>query len=190
MTAEAAQIKGTMFLHARAFTVEKAGEAAWTELVAALPAADRRVLDGLVLATGWYPIGIWNRMLARYRTIHGAHFVDELARYVSDRDMNLLFTLLLRMGSPEFVLKRAGSLWSRYFSAGKLEATPVATQRWRITLRAPTGADDGPGELVCGHGVPMWTLQALRLTGAKKARVVEVECRFRSAERCEYDVTW
>jgi hypothetical protein len=96
----------------------------------------------------------------------------------------------LKMGSPEFVLGRTDSLWSRYFDVGTFENTEVAKRRWALKLTAPTGEDEAPGELTCGPGVCGWLTQALELTGVKAPRVVHTRCRFRHAPACEYEVTW
>jgi hypothetical protein len=185
--------KGTLLKNLGEYVIERHGQPAWRQLIDSLPADDRAILAGLVLAGGWYPVGVWNRVLAAYLARHAKDADAEaeiVARWIADRDLNTLFKVMLKMGSPEFVLARTDSLWSRYFDSGKIESAEVAKRNWALKLTAPVGLDDAPSAFTCGPGVRGWLTQALALTGCKSPRVVQTRCRFQSAPACEYEVTW
>jgi hypothetical protein len=160
--------KGTVFVHLREFVTRQHGMVAWDGVRGALPEDDRRTLDELVITGGWYPVAIWNRALTAYLPEHFDEADDgmrRLAGYIAENDLNKLYKMILSMGSPEFLLKRTGSLWSRYFDVGTLEATEIAPKRWHLTLTAPKESEAAPDYYTC-------------------------ECRFYAAPRCEYEVTW
>jgi hypothetical protein len=185
--------KGTLLKNLGEFVVERHSPAAWRAVVDALSPDDRAIIDGLLLVGGWYPVGVWNRCVAGYITRYATDADAEMtavARHIADRDLNTLFKVMLKMGSPEFVLGRTDSLWSRYFDVGEFANEEIDKRRWALKLNAPVGEDDAPGELTCGPGVCGWLTQALELTGVKAPRVVHTRCRFRAAPACEYEVTW
>src|SRR3954470_1205355 len=132
--------KGTLLINLRRYIVEKHNEAAWTSLLTALEPRDREVLDSLLLVGGWYPVGTWNRTLRAYvgRGKDPGKAVVEIARFIADKDLNSIFKALLRFGSPEFLLSRTDSLWSRYFDVGNMTNKELSKKKWQITLDAPT----------------------------------------------------
>lgn len=188
-----AQCKGTLLLNLRAFVEKRRGAPVWRRLVEAQRPADRAVFEGLLLPAGWYPVGVWNRALTTYLTEHAPEpprEMLEIARFVADRDLNTLFKVLLRMGSPEFVLKRTDSLWTRYFDAGTFMHEQAGPRFFRLALEAPKGEDLAPSEWTCNQGVCGWITQALHLTGARQGAVIHTACRFHNAARCEYEARW
>jgi hypothetical protein len=184
------QCKGTLFVNLKSF-VEKRGNN-WQELVSALEERDRSVLDGMMLVGGWYPVGVWNRLLEKYLAGVRAPSTEmaEIARYVADHDLNTLYKALLRMGSPAFVLARSDAIWRRYFDVGTFGHSELGPREWSLWLEAPAHSDQGPDVWTCNEGVSNWLTHALRLTGAKTGVVTHVRCRFQGAPRCEYQARW
>jgi hypothetical protein len=97
---------------------------------------------------------------------------------------------MLRVGSPDFLVRRTGSLWSRYFDVGVLSPTEIAPRSWRLTLMMETGENLAPNQYFCGPGCPAWIEMALRLTGASQASVRHTECRTQNGKSCTYLVGW
>src|SRR6185295_15159026 len=126
--------KGTLLLNLRAYVERQHGPTGWRNVVDFVGDSDRAVLDGMMLTGGWYPVGVWNRVVDAYlsRAEHPGQEMNEIARFTADRDLNSLFKALLRMGSPAFVLSRTDSLWRRYFDAG--EFRPKQTSPRQFTL--------------------------------------------------------
>ena len=182
--------KGALFLHARKFVMRLGGERAWLALLAGLRVADRDFLEGRISVGEWVPVGTWNRLMNAFVEGQGGDAAIELSRFVAAEDLNFLFKMLLKMGSPEFVLKRTSAIYLRYFDSGEFVTEELAPREWRLTLTAPTDEEAGPSEVVCTYGVCGWLVEALVRTGAKSAQVRHVKCRFHGAPRCEYKATW
>jgi hypothetical protein len=184
--------KGSLLIHTRDYVVRNAGQSGWMSLVSGADAGDRAVLEGLLLAGSWYPIGVVNRLVSRYCKSASAPD-DEMRRlsaYIADTDLGTVYKMLLRLGSPELLVKRTGSLWNRYFDVGELTPEEVGPKHWKLHLRMPLEDDRAPNRFFCGPGCPAWIEMGLGLTGAKNGRVQHVECRFQNREHCTYDVTW
>lgn len=185
--------KGSVLIHLREFAEQKHGGRAWEAVMSALPEDDRAVFDGIIIVGGWYPVRTWNRALGEFlsnRFADADQGMRELAAFIADRDLNTLYKMILRMGTPEFLLRRTESLWGRYFDMGSFAAQEIGPKRWQLHLDAPRGLEAAPDRLTCGPGVSAWIEMGLHQTGAKSASVREVKCRLSNAQRCEYEVQW
>ncbi len=184
--------KGSLLIHTRDYILREHGARRWEEILEASTAADRAVLTGILLAGGWYPIGVVNRVVARYCS--SAKSPDDemrrLSAYIADTDLGSVYKMVLRLGSPDFLVRRTGSLWNRYFDVGDLVPSQVGKQEWQLRLVMPLDEDRAPNRFFCGPGCPAWIEMALRLTGAEDAKVAHVECRFENRQACVYKVTW
>lgn len=186
----AGHVKGAVLRHAEAYVCARRSNEAWSALVDALPEADQKVLGGLVLDGAWYPIGTWNRLLAALCEAPGARpeqLLLDMARFMADRDLNVVFKVLLRMRSAAYIVKRTPLLWKRHYDVGEVEVAE-APDGFRVCLRAPTGIEEGPSRWVCNEGTVGWMTHALELVGVSQPKVAHVACRFDGKPQCEYDV--
>ena len=177
-------------MHAREYVFKHDGEATWKRLVASLPPSDQALLGGLIVSNGWYSLGAFNRLSDAYHGLRGSQGIRDVSTYIATEDMNFVFTMVLKMASPEFVIKRAPSIYHRYFANGDFEVAAVGARHWRMTLAAPLDVEQGPSATLCAYGLTSWVARAMVLTGARAAQVSHGNCRFRSSPRCEYDATW
>jgi hypothetical protein len=184
--------KGSVFIHFQEYVRKFHDEATLEAVVEKLPPQDQAVFQGLVIHGGWYPVGAWNRAV---RTLLREYYPDpdagmkKLAQFVANEDLNSVYKMVLRLGSPEFLMRRTSSLWNRYFDAGALTAMEVEPQRWRMFLEAPKGDDDAPDYFTCGPGVVAWISHGLKLTGTHGV-LEHVKCRLASGPHCEYTARW
>lgn len=184
--------KGSILIHFREYVKSNHGESALKKVLRDLPEPDRVILSGLVIHGGWYPVGTWNRALRTYLPTYYRDPDDgmrSLAEYIAQEDLSTVYRMVLKLGSPEFLLKRTSSLWNRYYDVGNFTAEEVRPRQWRLYLTAPGEIDTAPDHFTCGPGACAWMIQGLRLTGVL-ASVEHVRCRLSAAERCEYSVRW
>ena len=150
--------KGSTLVLLRQFVLEEHGRAMWETVLSNLHEDDREVVGGLVISGGWYPVGAWNRALATF-LFEAYTSPDEgmrqVASYIADHDLNTVYKMVLKLGTPEFLMKRTGSLWSRYFDTGELTAEDLRHARkhpefgWSI-LRTVEGLERA-GLLILHH---------------------------------------
>ena len=184
--------KGSILVHLRSYADTKYPPGAWKEVVDEAPPAERAILDGIIIAGGWYPVTVWNHalgvLLPRHRGVSIDHEMRKIAAHIADKDLNTVYKMILRLGSPEFLLRRTDSLWSRYFDSGKLTFEEVGPKRFKLFLNAPA-TPGAPDRLTCDPGVCAWIEMGMKNTGVEGV-VKHLECRFTNGSRCEYAVTW
>jgi hypothetical protein len=184
--------KGSILIYTREFVQTRLEAGAWERVLAQLEPEDRALFAGVPLASSWYPVAHWNRLMGVVLPMIShdpAESMRVLAGYIAQSDLSSVYKLVMKLGSPEFLLKRTGQLWSRYYDAGSLTPEEVGPQHWRLNLTGPVSMEAAPDAYTCGPGVTAWVANGLLLSGTK-ARVVETRCRFRGSPRCEYDVSW
>jgi hypothetical protein len=187
---EVGQAKGSLLVAVRDYVVERHGEPEWTDVAKTLPQPERRLMEGLVLVGGWYPVAIWNRLMDELLRRHDAAYLLTLARHIADNDLSLFFRIVLRLGSPEFVIKRLGWLFKQYFRGAVMKAAERAPRRWLIEIDGGLGIEEAPGEAVCTVGTEGWISIAMERTGVRTSRLVKMDCRFHGAPSCTFDLTW
>ena len=186
-------MRGSMLVHLRAHVVDEHGAAGWNRVVDGVPRADCDQLAGLLITGAWYPIGLWNRAWRAYAGWTRGDIPTEiaaLATRIADADLHTVFKLTLKLASPAQIVRRADWLWSRYVDVGTVTIDEDAPSHFRARLEVPTGEEEGPIEPLCAYGVPSWMRHALTLSGATKATVEHVRCRFTFSRYCEYRIAW
>jgi hypothetical protein len=184
------QAKGILLVSARDYVRTREGVAAWNDVANTLNDHDRALLGSLVLAGSWYPVAVWNRLVEAIQQRYDARYVLRLARYIADNDLSLVFRIALKLGSPEFVIKRFGYVFKQYFRGAQLVTAERAPRRWGLQISGPVGIEEAPGEAVCAIGTEGWVTTAMERTGVKTTRLVKIDCRFHGAPACTYDLTW
>lgn len=184
--------KGSILVHLRSYAEAKYRAGAWQEVIDEATPEDRAILQGLIIAGGWYPVGVWNNalgvLLPRHRGVSIDHEMRSIAAHIADKDLNSVYKMILRLGSPEFLLRRTDSLWSRYFDSGRLRHEEIGPRRFKLFLEAPATVDS-PDRLTCDPGVCAWIEMGMKNTGVE-GQVKHLDCRFTNGARCEYLVTW
>jgi hypothetical protein len=86
---------------------------------------------------------------------------------------------------PMFIFGKAASLWSAYYTSGKLQATQKAPGDIELEIREFETPHWAHCESVLG-----WAQRSIELTGVKNVRSEHVECRGRGAQRCRMHFAW
>jgi hypothetical protein len=186
------QVKGSLLGHLRVFVLRKHGEAGWKDVLERLPSGDQKILEGILMMGGWYPIGVWNRALDRYLP---TYFPDpmsammELSECIAREDLTTLYKLILKVGTPAFIMGKTGSLWARYFNTATLVPTELTPRKWHLELKGPCLEDEAPSVYSCEGGVCGWLTSGLKLTGTT-LHIEQTRCRFGGSPSCEYEASW
>lgn len=184
--------KGTLLVNLRSLVVEAKGDAVWSALVHTTSPADQDVLRQPLLVSSWYPVGVYNRIIAGYLAGErdAGLAMTRYARHVANRDLNTVLRVMLSLASPEAIVKRSPMLWGRYFDTGSVSAHEEAPGRWVVAVDCPKGEEEGPAEPTCRSGVGGWLVEGVLLAGAKSPVSEHRSCRFAGAPRCETVLTW
>lgn len=183
-------VKGSALIHGRAWIEERFGRQALASFEEGLDPARREVIQSTLRGHSWYPVSLWNAMAEAVSKAGGPDALREFAAEVAQRDLSVAYRVLLSVGSPTILFRRAGLFWNKYFDGGVFESIPEGERRFRNYLRAGTDAKADPARLTCQVAIPAWQEQSLALAGASGGKSRHVRCRFEGAPACEFEVTW
>ena len=184
--------KGLLFNYLHEWVVDNHGESTWIKAVTTALPDEREAYNSLILASSWQPVAAWNDLC---RAFFSEHYPDantgmrDFCSYLGERELTTLVKMMLRLGSPEFMLKRTGFLWNRYFDTGTFGAEEVARGHWRLWLEGEGSETTAAGALTCTNGPGPWLERGLAL-GGNPGTVRHVRCRFKGSDRCEFEARW
>jgi hypothetical protein len=186
------KIRGSALIHTKNFLRTRWGNQSLTILQTKLSAQVSAALFSTELnAHSWYPVSVWNALVeevVRWPNKHGA--IRDIAAYIAEQDLTLAHKVLLKLGTPELVMRQAGVFWNTYFSGGRLTPFSEGERYFRLVLYLGVDAQADPGRHTCRDAVPAWQENALRLAGARGGQSQHVKCRFDGHSTCEYEVRW
>lgn len=158
-------IKGSAVLDTvRAFR-KRSGDDGYDRILGTLDEATQAVFRGAILPTTWYPLDAFVRLLeADLRETAGGDEFELVARseWLVEKQLRGVYRLFVKLGSPEFVLKRISIVHMTYYNGVQLETTSLT--RGRAVLRY-TGFQ--ASHRLIGNAIIGFYRKALALSGAK-----------------------
>ncbi|MCC6558066.1 MAG: hypothetical protein IT372_34395 [Polyangiaceae bacterium] len=181
-------------MHTRTYLRTRWGWEQTALLTGKLPAEAREIFGSPELALhGWYPITVWNAVLdeiARANVRGGPSAVRDVASFIAQEDLTLTHKVLLKLGTPDLVLRQGSTFWRMYFTGGDLFTERLGEKHFKLVLHLGNDPKSDPGRLTCAEAVPGWQENSIRLAGGYGARSNHVKCRFSGHPSCEFDVRW
>jgi DNA-binding CsgD family transcriptional regulator len=110
--------KADRFINLRRFVIERSGETAWGEILAALPDADATAARA-VAPSGWYDSALHGR-LVRALCAHAGDvkLARELGRFEAEHDLTTVHRWFVRVIPPAFAIRNMDLFWRRYHDTG------------------------------------------------------------------------
>ena len=182
-----AQVKGTAVLSSLRYVRERFGEEPLALVLAALPAEDAALCGG-VLASSWYPMPAFLRFMQEAERQLGAqepNLVLEMGRASCDYGITGVYKIFFKVGSPEFIIRRAARVFSSYYDTGRLEVVESEDGRCVVELRGLEGSARQFCERIYG-----WAQRTLELAGAKNLRSGHSSCVHRGDPVCRFEGHW
>ena len=187
--------KGSVFINVKEYILSTEGQDAWNRILNNLSVSDRKILDGNIIKSEWYPAPLLTRLIKTYDLLVGKgdlRAVTPIAEHIASKDLKPLFDAFVDLNNPNIVLNNTPALWSRYFDSGRLELDILDLDNNFSILHLYEVADQNraSGVAICNFAVPKWLKLGLLLCGASSVNIVHTSCRYKGAEFCKYEVTW
>jgi predicted hydrocarbon binding protein len=182
------QVKGSLLAARPRYVRDTWGDAAFADVAARLHGETRAAFESAALPFAWYP---FRPMAEIDRAIVAGPMGGDLAQMkrfgstIARYDLSTIYKMLFKVGSPAFILKRIGVVYSTYIRGGSI--TPVSVEKGHAVV--VLGGGDFPFYF-CDQGIPGWFAAAVELSGGKNVHVVQAECVHRGAARCSWEARW
>lgn len=181
-----ARIKGTKIKSKVAFVEKTYGSQALQGVLGRLTADDRKSLKS-ILDIGWYPIGLYDRLLEAIVAGAGAgdpEVLDRMGREAADYQAEHAYGAYFRRKDPRSLLESMIPMHSQINDPGEMQIVDRGERRLSLIVAAPPTT-----ELACRVARAFYQ-RAVELVGGAAARVVESACQARGDEHCRFDVRW
>jgi hypothetical protein len=184
---EPAIVRGALLLGVQAWIKEDLPNTAAQDFKSQLLPDDARLLTGRHFVNqSPIPAEQFRRIcdqIIRIWGIDGPRGFRKIAGRIAISDLKGYMKVLLRMGTPSFVLHRFPRVWHHYFSHGSLEVAEAGDGTFQVTLRDASIYGDGAIEGNIG-----WMQAALEYSGARGVKVIKTPTS--DPDNVVYSVSW
>jgi len=118
------QIKGSAIKETIEQIKSRAGEAAFQKILGLLDDETRKVLAGEIFSSTWYSLDLFTRFLEIEINIladGNEEMVTRGSEAVIERQLRGIYKAFVKLGSPEFVIKRIAAVHATYFQGVPIE---------------------------------------------------------------------
>lgn len=185
------EIKGSAITARMRYVREHHGEDGVRAVREALTPEHRKVLEGRVLPHEWVPFALFTDFCVEIDRRFGKGDMAvcrEMGRYAARVNLPTLYRIFYALGSPEFILRRAGKVWAVHYSSGRMETT-FADKVGMKEVRLAIVDFDGPHVAHC-QSVLGWAEESVVLSGGKEARGAMLSCRASGQATCEMKIEY
>lgn len=186
--AEPVKVKGTAVNSTLRFITEKFGVDAVTAVTESLPPEERDAMRRGVLVSQWYRFGALAQVMRETKRLYAggdAAIYREMGRASADYALTTIYKIFFKVGSPQFIITRAASVYGNYYSAGGAAVTDSG-RGFAILELQPFPE---PCEEYC-HRVWGWVIRMLELSGASRIDSQHAKCQARGDAKCVIDGRW
>jgi uncharacterized protein (TIGR02265 family) len=184
-----ARIKGSVLITRLNLLRKHGGAERLQQVLQRLPAADRKVLEGVILPISWYSMELNLRLDAAMADVLSPSdrvraFID-MGRASAEENLNGPHHVFIRKGDPHFLLSHAPEIYRLYYAVGTRSYEKIGA---RTGVLRTVGADNATAEdclTIIG-----WYQRAIEMSGGRDVRVEHTKCRARGSGHCEYHCSW
>ncbi len=182
------QVKGSTLVPRWAYLEEKATPEQKARVLERLSPELRRDLEAGVLHNRWYPFEYLLQLVRALDQVLGRGdqaLILELGKYAAEKVLPTIYRVFYKVGSPEYIIKRATRVWAQYYSSGRLTLVTLGPRKVKILLEDFAT----PAHEHC-LSVQGWIIKTLEMSGARDIRLQQAQCRDRGGPVCEFVATW
>jgi hypothetical protein len=161
------QIKGATIKEAVTQIKRHAGDQAFQKILGFLDEDTRKIFEGEIIASTWYPLDNYARFLeVEVRVLaHGREeVVTRGAELANERSLRGIYKAFVKVGSPEYVMERIAAVHATYFQGVSVD---VQLPEPRKALIKYTGFEKQ--HRIMGFAIIGFFNKALELSGANDA---------------------
>jgi serine/threonine-protein kinase len=171
------QVKATLIVSALDYLSRTYGKQSMERILAALPADDRRLLEGVILPVSWVGMPTYEGLLRSAERVIGSgsgSVAMEIGSALATRDIPSTHRLFLVDATPARAIDRLPQLWRSYYSDGQIRPLTNDGSVARVEIESATGESHVHAMAFAG-----FLRRLLELCGGREVRVTLVSSRAR-----------
>jgi len=164
------EVKGAAIITIPLFIKERFGEGGLNQWINALTPEARKVYPALVLVSSWYPLKEF--LIEPLRRMCDLFYAGDLkgaresGRFSADYSLKGIYKIFVKLGSPEFMLRRAGAILPIYYTPSEMKV--VECQKGRGIMQITKFPDM---DRVLEIRIAGWMERAIEISGGKQPNI-------------------
>jgi hypothetical protein len=159
------QIKGSAIKETIAQIRRRSGDAAFQKILGLLDEETRKIFEGEIFSSTWYPLDLFTRFLEveiRVLADGNEEMVTRGSEAVIERQLRGIYKAFVKLGSPEFVIKRIAAVHATYFQGVPIDVKLEGNNRALVKY-----AGFEKQHRIMGFAIVGFFKKALEISGAK-----------------------
>lgn len=185
----AARIKGSVLITRLNLLRKQAGVERLQQVLQRLPAADRKVLEGVIMPIGWYPLELNLRLdhaiAEALSPKDRAKAFIEMGRASAEENLQGPHHVFIRKGDPHFLLSHAPEIYRLYYAVGSRIYEKTSARSAVLRTVGAESVTEADCLTIIG-----WHQRAIEMSGGRDVCVEHPKCRARGNGYCEYLCSW
>jgi len=182
------QIKGSAIQETINQIKSRSGDDALNKILGLLDEESRRVLQREIFSSTWYPLDVFTRFLEveiKVLASGNEEMVTRGSEAVIERQLRGIYKAFIKLGSPEFVIKRIAAVHATYFNGVPIEVDMLGPCSASVRYKGFQKQ-----HRIMGFAIIGFFRKALEISGAKNVDThftVPIE---EGKEFAELSITW
>jgi hypothetical protein len=183
------EVKGTAIMATREFVKSRFGEPGLAKWIAKLKPEAAEIYGGAILTNQWYDLK--TILEEPCRAISEVFYNGDKKAYVdvgkhsADHGLKGIYKLFVKIGSPQFILSKAGSILPTYYKPSIMRGEEADKNTYRVFVNQFDQYSD-----VIEHRISGWIERALEICGCKGIRVNIIKSLAKKDPCTQYDIEW
>lgn len=185
----AARIKGSVLIARLNLLMKQGGPGRLQEVLKRLSPEDRKVLEGVLMPIGWYPLDLNLRLDAAIveslpSRERNKAFIG-MGRASAEDNLNGPHHVFIRKGDPHFLLSHAPEIYRLYYAVGTRAYEKTGPRGGILRTVGAESVTEADCLTIIG-----WYQRAIEMSGGRDVRIEHTKCRARGNGHCEYVCAW
>lgn len=183
------EVKGTAIVTIPLFIKERFGDGGVSQWISALTPEARKVYPASVLVSSWYPLKEF--LIEPLRRMCNLFYAGDLkgaresGRFSADYSLKGIYKIFVKLGSPEFMLRRAGTILPIYYTPSEMKV--VECRKGQGIMQITRFQDMDP---VVEIRIAGWMERAMEISGGKQPNIKITKSLTTGDSLSEFLATW
>lgn len=161
------KVKGTAIKSTLNFILKKYGNEGLNKIREALDENEREILSPVFIYAKWYPAEVLIKLTQSVVDIFNQgdeNIAFEMGKFSAEEGLNIIYKAFYKLGSPQFIMRKAAPIYSTYFSVGKFIVTSSTSASATARLE---GFPCPPYHRLIELRILGWMHRSIELSGGK-----------------------
>ncbi len=182
-------VKGIALESTPKFILKKLGEDAHKKWINSLSENAKKVYSMPIFNHKWYSLKEYlldpTMILCELFFNGDIEKVLDIGRFSAENSLKGIYKIFIKLGSPEFILKKASMVLSSYYQPSSIEVTELL--KYKCTVRITKFEEM---HRIIENRIIGWIEKALEISGAKNVKIQTTKSLTKKDEYTELIITW